>query len=299
MIRHRLIIGTRGSDLALAQTGMIASDLEHLFDVEIRVIRTDGDRNVSVPLRDADTTGMFTHALENALLEGGIDIAVHSLKDLPLQSHVDLSIAAIPLRENSADFLIISKSTFDSEAPKLPLRQNASVGTGSPRREAQLLNVRNDLSVEPIRGNINTRFEKLKAERYDAIILAAAGVNRLGLDLTDFHVHELPISQFIPAPGQAALGIQMRSRNKFYDRIRKRLNDPITEMCVTAERQLLKLFGGGCSMPLGVLIRKEKDGFRFHGFWYNNNVAYTQNLFDKEIDNGVDRLYKQLTGQKK
>ncbi len=297
-VKNKLRIGTRGSSLALAQTHRIAAKLDDIFELEIRIIRTEGDQNRKVALRDADTTGLFTRAIESSLVSGEIDLAVHSLKDLPLESPPELSLVAIPQREDTSDLLIIAHNAYDRAAAELPIKSNSKVGTSSPRREAQLRNVRNDVVIAPIRGNINTRLEKLKSGKYDAIILAAAGVNRLGLDLQSVQVHRLPLLSFIPAPGQGALAIQMRSDSKFTETVREVINDPVTEISVMGERKLLKLFGGGCSMPLGALILPKNDGFQLYGFWSDGDISKAKIVSSKDINADIVMLHNELTKQK-
>ncbi len=291
---NTLIIGTRGSKLALTQAKLIGELLNHLFEIEIRIIHTSGDLQQNVSLENSGEIGLFTRAIENSLLHSEIDLAVHSLKDLPLKMQQGLMLVAIPKRESVNDLLIISHSAYQSDKDQLPVKYNATIGTSSPRRQAQLLSVRDDISTVPIRGNIDTRINKLRSGQMDALVLAAAGVNRLKIDLTEFVVHRLDPYVFIPAPGQGALAIQMRSDDPTIETVHNALNDPFTEACVTAERKLLELFGGGCALPVGALVVPEKDKFNCYGFWKENNQPHSKKITCSDLDSGIRQIYKNL-----
>ena len=237
-----LIIGSRGSHLALWQAQFVAGRLSELgVATHIEIIKTTGDHLQTASLVQAGGKGLFTKEIEEALLAGSIDLAVHSLKDLPTENPAGLEITAIPEREDARDALV--GKTLDQ------LRSGARVGTSSGRRAAQLRMLRPDLMCEPIRGNVDTRLRKLKEGQFDAIMLAAAGLVRLGLK------HEIAQTfspdQLCPAPGQGALGIQTRCLTAAAD-ICKQLDHETTRQSVTCERRVLARLGGGCQLPVGV-----------------------------------------------
>ena len=241
----RLRIGSRGSQLALWQAHHISDLLRaqgHTVDLEI--IKTTGDKITDVALAQVGTKGMFTKEIEEALLENRVDLAVHSLKDLPTGLVSDFEIVAITQRENPRD--VFCSVTFASiEA----LRQNARVGTSSLRRQAQLKAVRPDLQIHPLRGNVDTRLRKLESGEYDAIILAAAGLNRLGK--TQLVRQVIPPEVMTPAAGQGALGIEIRRGDSAVRALLGFLDDPAARATTTCERALLNRLGGGCQVPIG------------------------------------------------
>jgi hydroxymethylbilane synthase len=249
----KLIIGSRGSKLALTQTHHIREQLQALhpeLDVEVEIIRTTGDAS-SGSLRSFGGQGVFTKELENALLDGRVDLAVHSLKDLPTQFHADLEIIATPPREDVRDVLIAGaiKSIDD-------LATGARVGTGSPRRQTQLRALRPDLDLVDIRGNLGTRIGKVAAGECAAVLLAAAGLHRLGWQE---HISAyIPTESMLPAAGQAALGLQMRSDNSLRQRVAV-LNDLPTFQAITAERSLLRSLRGGCHAPVAAWARLQGE----------------------------------------
>ncbi len=247
-----LIIGSRGSQLALWQANHIASRLGRLgVQTQIEIIRTTGDHLQTASLVQAGGKGLFTKEIEDALLNGTIDLAVHSLKDLPTDNREGLTIAAIPQREDARDAM--------AGCALNELKPGARVGTSSGRRGAQLLNLRPDLTVEPIRGNVDTRLRKLKEGQFDAIMLAAAGLRRLGLEreITQLFTPD----EICPAPGQGALAIQTRLDDVALE-VCSALNDPRTSECVRCERSVLAALGGGCQLPVGVFA--ETDGESLH-----------------------------------
>ncbi|WP_443937992.1 hydroxymethylbilane synthase [Pedobacter sp. MW01-1-1] len=255
----KLTIGTRGSDLALWQANYIKDELAAIgVEAELKIIKTQGDKILNLRLDKLEGKGFFTKELEEELLGGTIDLAVHSLKDLPTTHPEGLIIAAIPPREEATEYLLILKDCVDI-SQKLSLKKGAMVGTSSNRRKAQLLGLRADLAIEDLRGNVPTRIQKLRDEDYDAIMLAKAGVKRLGLDLSDLHVEELSTTEFIPAPAQGALGIQIRESDTELFNLLQKLNNADTAEEVGVERKVLNLFEGGCHMPLGCYCKKE-DG---------------------------------------
>ncbi|NLP82447.1 hydroxymethylbilane synthase [Microbacterium sp. CFH 90308] len=237
-----LRIGTRGSVLALTQTGMVADDLTDATGAatELVTITTDGDRS-NEPLSRAGGTGLFTGALRDALVDGRCDVVVHSLKDLPTAPHEQLVVAAIPAREDPRDALCARDGlTLDA------LPAGARVGTGSPRRMAQLRRRRPDLEVVDIRGNVDTRLGKVTSGELDAVILAAAGLNRIGR--TEVITELLDPDVWPTAPGQGALAVEVRRGEE--DLVRA-LDHPETRAAVEAEREVLALLEAGCSAPVG------------------------------------------------
>ena len=252
----RLRIATRPSKLALAQTALVADMLRQIQpDMEIAVVEvsTKGDRDDRDFLTKAPTVGFFTSEVENALLAGSADIAVHSLKDLPTASNVSLVIAAIPPREDLCD-VVIAREPLQSLAD---LPAGARIGTSSLRRQAQLLHTRPDLRVLPIRGNVETRVAKLDRSDYDAIVLAAAGLKRLSLS-SRISLRLNP-QEFLIAAGQGALAIQTRADNSGAIEIVSKLDHRPTSLAAGAEREVLLALHGGCSIPLGVCSDVEGD----------------------------------------
>ena len=237
-----LRIGTRGSTLALTQTGMVADDLADAYGVttELVTITTDGDRS-NEPLSRAGGTGLFTGALRDALLAGECDVIVHSLKDLPTAPHERLVVAATPAREDPRDALIARDGLTLDELPA-----GARVGTGSPRRMAQLRSRRPNLEVVDIRGNVDTRLGKVTSGELDAVILAAAGLTRIGR--TDVVTEFLDADRWPTAPGQGALAIEVRRGE---EHLVDRLDHAETRAAVEAEREVLALLEAGCSAPVG------------------------------------------------
>ncbi|MGD0826123.1 MAG: hydroxymethylbilane synthase [Terriglobales bacterium] len=241
----RLRIGSRGSQLALWQAHHISDLLRAQgHTVELEIIKTTGDKITDVALAKVGTKGMFTKEIEEALVENRVDLAVHSLKDLPTELAGDFEIAAITTRENPRDvFCSVKFASIDA------LPQGANVGTSSLRRQAQLMAFRPDLKIHPLRGNVDTRLRKLEAGDYDAIILAAAGLNRLGK--TQLVRQVIPAEVMTPAAGQGALGIEIRHGDKATRALLAFLDDAAARATTTCERALLNKLGGGCQVPIG------------------------------------------------
>jgi hydroxymethylbilane synthase len=249
----RLRIGSRGSQLALWQANHIQNLLQqHGHEVETEIIHTTGDKITDVPLAKVGTKGMFTKEIEEALAEGRVDLAVHSLKDLPTELSPGFSIAAITQREDPRDVFCSPKFKSIEELP-----QGARVGTSSLRRQAQLKALRLDLEVYPLRGNVDTRLRKLEAGEYDAIILAAAGVRRLGK--TASIRQTIPATIMCPAAGQGALAIEIRAGDKATSKLLEFLDDVSARATTSCERALLNKLGGGCQVPIGALA-EIRDG---------------------------------------
>ena len=255
MPKRKLIIGTRGSELAMWQSNYVAARLEKLFPgltLEIKIIQTTGDKLLDVPLSNIGDKGLFTRQIESALLNGEIDIAVHSLKDLQTVQPDGLAIGAVLEREVSNDVLISEK--YDS-IDSLP--HGAKVATGSLRRRSQLLHYRPDLKIFDIRGNVPTRLEKFANSDLDAMILAYAGLHRLGLDK---HIKQLiPFEIMLPAVGQGAVAVEIRDGDKDTRLVVEKLRHDETHVCVAAERSFLRTLEGGCQVPIGAAARLE-DG---------------------------------------
>jgi len=241
----RLRIGSRGSQLALWQANHIAALLrERGHEVELEIIKTTGDKILDVALAKVGTKGMFTKEIEEALADKRVDLAVHSLKDLPTELAPEFAIAAITTRENSRDVLCSVK--FES-IDQLP--HKARVGTSSLRRQAQLLAMRPDLQIHPLRGNVDTRLRKLAEGEYDAIILAAAGLHRLGK--TELVKQVISPEIMCPAAGQGALGIEIRRGDESTQQHLAFLDDANARAATACERALLNKLGGGCQVPIG------------------------------------------------
>ncbi len=296
-------IGTRNSQLALAQTMTVVNQLEKIpdFHVEIKKIRSFGDLRTDIPLTDSNQTGIFTSALEEELINGKIDIAIHSLKDLPLQQPPGLRIAAFPTRESPHEVLVIAKDKYYPEGFNLPIGEGARVGTGSPRRRAQLLSQRPDLNIELIRGNINTRMDKTAGGLYDAAVFAEAGLKRINIHDDRFVFFLLDPAIFVSSPGQGVLAVEMREDDPDLVLTTMTLNDSVTESCVKAERKVLELLGGGCSLPLGVTATIDSSDkwlrYRIRGFWNYEERSRWICLRTNDLELGAKMVYKRLIGR--
>ncbi|WP_228084971.1 hydroxymethylbilane synthase [Mucilaginibacter sp. JRF] len=278
-MNRTLIIGTRGSELALWQANFVKDSLAAInINAELKIIKTQGDRILNLSFDKLEGKGFFTKELEEELLAGTIDLAVHSHKDLPTENPPGLIIAAVSEREDPAELLLILKDCVDVRQ-KLSVKYGAIVGTSSNRRKAQLLAVRPDLEIEDLRGNVPTRIGKLRDEDYDAIMLAKAGVARLGLDLSEFHVEELTPTEFIPAPAQGVLAIQIRENDpELYNALQALHHTHVADE-LAVERKVLKLFGGGCHLPLGCYCRKDEDKFQVFTSKADTGEGFPDRLF--------------------
>ena len=254
MKARNIVIGSRGSQLALWQANWVKSELERLHDnvdIDIRIIATSGDIIQDVPLAKTGGKGLFVKEIEEALLANEIDLAVHSMKDVPMELPTELGISVITKRENPLDALISKNGEKLADLP-----QGATIGTSSLRRSSQLLKYRDDFKIHPLRGNVDTRLRKVEEGKYDAILLASAGLNRLGWAnrITEEISHDI----LLPAMGQGALGIETRlDDTKIYDFI-STLNHEQTHYAVSAERSLVGRLDGGCQVPIGAYARIEK-----------------------------------------
>lgn len=247
-MKKNLVIGTRGSKLALWQANFIADNIKERYpniDVTIKRVTTTGDRILDVPLAKIGGKGLFTKEIETEMLAGDIDLAVHSLKDMPTELPEGLTFAAITKRVDPGDAFISPKYQTLENLPK-----GAKVGTSSLRRRAQLLYKRPDLAITDLRGNLDTRLKKLENKEFDAILLAVAGLKRLGWEQ---HITQvLPQDICLPAVGQGALAIEARSNDAEVLSILEFLNDQQTRWAVEAERSFLRVVEGGCQVPVGV-----------------------------------------------
>lgn len=256
----RLRIGSRGSQLALWQANHISALLRARgHEVEIEIIHTTGDKITDVALAMVGTKGMFTKEIEEALAAGRVDLAVHSLKDLPTELPPGFEIAAITERQDPRDAFC---SRLYAKVGDLP--QGGRVGTSSLRRQAQLKAIRPDLDIHPLRGNVDTRLRKLEQGEYDAIILASAGLKRLGK--TELIKQIIPAEIMCPAAGQGALGIEIRLGDSATREHLAFLNDPAARAATTCERALLNRLGGGCQVPIGAFaeVRNDDRNGRLH-----------------------------------
>jgi hydroxymethylbilane synthase len=249
-------LGTRRSDLALTQSRWVAAQIGP--DVELVGVTTEGDRLVDVPLKGPIAKGFFTEALERGLLDGSLDLAVHSLKDLPVRDPDGLTVGAVPVRENPADVLIVRPEAVDRSATGLPLRAGASVGASSERRQALLRAYAPGCVPSFLRGNVPTRVQRLREGKYDAIVLAEAGLRRLKLDLSGLCVFRLDRFAWPPAAGQGALAVQCRAADAVTLGRLAGLNHAPTARAVTIERGWLSAMGGGCAVPFGAVVEGER-----------------------------------------
>ena len=259
---RNIIIGSRGSELALWQANYVKDQLKSIgLSSTIKIIKTKGDQIQHLSFDKIEGKGFFTKEIENELISNKIDLAVHSLKDLETNQPEGLCIAAVPPRENPADCLLIHSKGFDQKQD-LNLKDYAVVGTSSARRKNQLLFFREDILLKDLRCNVPTRVDKLRKGEYDAIVLAKAGLNRLNIDLKEFHVVNLSPHVFIPAPAQGALGLQVREEDDFLKEQLKKLNDATTSESVHFERAILNQLGGGCHSPFGAYSDLDHMGNR-------------------------------------
>ena len=259
--RRSLVLGTRGSRLAVWQAEWVQARLKEIapdVTVTLQRIKTSGDKILDVPLAKIGGKGLFVKEIEDSLLQGTIDLAVHSMKDVPTALPEGLDIVCVPEREDPRDALISRDGT-----PLDRLPQGARVGTSSLRRQAQLLHRRPDLKIEMLRGNLDTRLRKLREGQFEAIVLAAAGLKRMGWDgqITECLAHEVSL----PAIGQGALGLEGRRDDLFLREVVAALEHPPTRAAVTAERALLDRLEGGCQVPIAAHATLAGDRLRLEG----------------------------------
>ncbi|MFN3391977.1 MAG: hydroxymethylbilane synthase [Meiothermus ruber] len=263
----RVRIATRGSRLALWQAGWVREQLERQgAGVELVVVETQGDRE-GLPFAQMQGQGFFTKAVQDAVLNGEADLAVHSYKDLPSARPAGLEIAAVPTREDPSEILLVRPEALDEAAPGLPVRLGGQVGTSAVRRQAQLRQLRPDLSLKELRGNVPTRVDKLRRGEYDAILLAYAGLKRLELDLSEFYTQVLPATVLVPAPAQGALALECRQDDLPLKALLQPLDDPQARRTVGAERGLMQKLAGGCQLALGAWAQETPQGLSLLA-WY-------------------------------
>jgi len=306
-MKTHIIFGTRGSALARRQTNMVAEKLQLRFPslhIEKIIFTTRGDKELSKPLPEIGGKGLFTAELETAIHNGNINLAVHSLKDLPTENPAGLILGAILPRENPADVLV-SRNGYTLNT----LPQNATVGTSSLRRAAQLLAYRPDLQIESLRGNVDTRVKKAldKNGTYDAIVLAAAGLNRMELAA---HISQyLPFALMLPAPGQGAVAVQCRADDAETLELLTNIHHPPTQQSVVAERAFLAGLGGGCSVPVGALATISKgemtlegmvasvDGTRIIRLTHNGTADHAEQIGIKLAQMALEKGAAEILGE--
>jgi hydroxymethylbilane synthase len=288
-MQKKLIIGTRASILAVAQAKltkkMLLDSCDNL-EVEIKKIITSGDKDQRTNWNKDNKSlkDMFVKEIERALLDGDIHLAVHSMKDMPAVSPVGLTIGAIPMREDNRDIIITnSGETLDN------LPAGSVIGTSSLRRVESIKNLRPDLIIEPIRGNIHTRIEKLKNDNFDGIILAYAGLKRVGLKELATEIFD--VNKIMPAPAQGALCIQCREDDEFTLKLLDKINHKETVLVIDAEREFSKIFGGGCTTPMGCHATIEGENIKIQGMYSYENKIYKDEVFGNK-KNGKELAVK-------
>lgn len=276
-------IGTRGSRLALVQADMVCERLKEAYPedtFEICVIRTKGDRIRDIPLGQIGDKGLFVTEIEEQLQDGEIQLAVHSMKDMPQQPAEGLIFAKAWAREDARDVLVLREAQSLKELPG-----GAVIGTGSKRRAFQLLKIRSDLKVVDIRGNVDTRLNKMKEQKLDGIVLAAAGLKRLGME--DVITQYLHVDEMIPAPAQGLLAIELRADQERLLSMINALSDDKAEETAAAERGFLKAIDGDCHLPIGAYCEKTEEGtFRLRAIFGNeegSRIAYADLIGDDPV----------------
>jgi hydroxymethylbilane synthase len=295
---EQMRIGARGSDLAQWQAHWVGDRLTKAgIPVEQVIIKTHGDRVQDKPLHQLGVQGAFTKEIEEALLDGRIDLAVHSFKDMALKQPAGLEIVALSERADPSDLLIVHCDSVEEAGKAFPLAEGAVVGTSAVRRGSQLRALRPDVDLRDLRGNVPTRLDKLRRGDYDAIFLAAAGIERLGLDLTEFHVVRLDPWEFIPSPAQGVLAVEMRADDSAVGEVVKAVHHEESGRLANAERMLLRGFGGGCSLPLGGHARLSGGSWELKGFWGGDGGPRWETVTGEQPDTLADRLIQRLTGE--
>ena len=276
-------IGSRGSDLALWQAHHVKRQLEELgCTVDITIIKTQGDAIQHLSFDKLEGKGFFTKEIEQALLDKSVDLAVHSHKDLETSQPEGLVIACVSEREDPADLLLVAKTSVDMEQP-WNLKLNAVVGTSSARRKSQVVRFRDDVEIKDLRGNVPTRIQKLRDGQYDGILLAKAGVDRLNIDLSEFHVFVMDPKEFVPAPAQGVLALQIREEDTALFDLLQKMNHPEVQRRITVERKVLNLMQGGCQLPLGVFCDEDETIYVSHATnWEDGSDWFQYNADDLE-----------------
>ncbi len=291
---QHIIIGSRGSDLALWQANHVKSQLEALgCTVEIKIIVTQGDAIQHLSFDKLEGKGFFTKEIETALLEKTIDLAVHSHKDLETNPPAGLIVACVSEREDPSDLLLISKTAVDS-SNNWRLKTGAVIGTSSARRKSQVVRFRDDLEIKDLRGNVPTRIQKLRDGQYDAILLAKAGVDRLQIDLSEFEVEVLNPKAFVPAPAQGVLALQIRETDQSLFEILQNLNHEDVQNRIAVERKVLNLMQGGCQLPLGVYCDENNIVYVSHSDDWTTGSAWYEYKAD-DLDGLAELIVDDIT----
>lgn len=298
--KRPIIIGTRGSDLALWQANYIKRALEATYSgrIDIKIIKTKGDKIDDVAFNKMEGKGFFTREIEDALLAREIDIAVHSLKDLMTTQPQGLRVGAVGYRADRRDVLLIRNDAYE-QGGVIPVREGAVTGSGSARRQCQIAYFNSTLKISDLRGNVPTRVNKLRDGQYDAIVIAAAGINRLKLDLSGLKAIYLDAELFLPAPGQGLLAVQLRDDDPEVEYAITGLGSEQARLEAELERGLLARFDSGCSLPLGVYSQIKRNAFRLSavlgrmrdGVW---DTPLRVEVTGNDINEVVDRCYRGL-----
>jgi hydroxymethylbilane synthase len=287
--REKIVIGSRGSRLALIQAESVVAELSKSYpekEFEIKKIVAGGDRNRNVQLSHIDSIGIFTKELEEALLDGRIDLAVHSLKDMPTIIPAQLCLAAVLERSDPRDVLVTRGELFDE------LRAGSRIGTGSPRRSIQLSRCRPDLKARSIRGNIDTRLKKIQSGEVEGVILAAAAMIRLGWreKITQY----LAVEDFLPSVGQGAIAIETRRNNGYLQELISQINHIPTWQCITAERVFLSTLGGGCRAPIAALASINGNQLHLEGMAASSDGAKMLRISGEGMITSAEEIGKDL-----
>ena len=292
---RKIIIGSRGSDLALWQANYTQSLLEDIgVKSEIKIIVTKGDRIQDLSFDKIEGKGFFTKEIEESLLNKEVDLAVHSHKDLETSNPQGLVIGAVSYRENPSDVLFIHPDAKDESQP-FGMKEGAMVGTSSARRKVMMKSLRPDIELKDLRGNVPTRIEKLRSGNYDAILLANAGVSRLDLDTSDLGVEVLDPKEFIPAPAQGVLGWQIREDDAELQEILDKLNNAAVKSCISVERTVLNKMEGGCQMPLGVYTIEEDGVYKTWTGYAPNSESLVVKFYNE--GNNPEELASEIVNQ--
>lgn len=287
-MKQPIIIGSRGSDLALWQAHFVQEQLHNLgVGSEIKIIKTQGDKIQHLGFDKMEGKGFFTKEIESALLTSEIDLAVHSHKDLETKSPEGLVIAAVSERANPNEYLLMHAHAHDPLQP-LQLIKDAVVGTSAARRKAQLLAHRPDFKINDLRGNVPTRIDKLRRGDYDAILVARAGVDRLNIDLSEFVVEELDPRDFVPAPAQGALAFQVREDDHELHELLGKIDNRETATAIEAERSVLRLMDGGCQVPYGAFCAEENGRMQFWSFYADRGGTRPRRIYLESTVEGFD-----------
>lgn len=293
-----IIVGTRGSKLALWQAHFVQDQLSSIgVKSTLKIIKTKGDKIQHLGFDKLEGKGFFTKEIEDQLLDGSIDMAVHSMKDLPTQSPEGLVLAATSYREDARDTILINKDAID-ESKDLKLKAEAIVGTSSVRRKSQLVDLKSDITIKDIRGNVPTRIQKLRDGDFDAIILASAGLTRLELDLDDLYRFDFHVREFVPAPAQGVLAFQCRVDDIAMRKTLMGIHHHDVAVCTNVERSVLQMMDGGCHVPLGVHCFKDQAGnYQVHAAYSKSiDQPLTRFNYSQSTTNGLaDLIYKKLT----